>query len=303
MVTTRLFAGHILCYSAGVTHRACTLLVLLFVGTTAAASDLPAHLPRYDLRLDIDTNRHLVTVREQITWTNSSDRPTSQLVLNFYPRYAVPPKDLLLMEKTLELLRLRPHDGIDPLGRHGEIERVSYLQDGRPPADLKFAYREDNQTALEIELPHAVQPGQSVTVELDATVRLPNKQGRWGYWDGVHYLVYALPVVAYYDTAGWHAMPFVAWHQPYWNEAGIYTATISLPEAQRLACSAAVEAERVDGNRRVITTRPFVGRDFACVCSADFKQFCRTTRTDDGREITLTCLAFEKHRFYAEKML
>ena len=284
------------------THRASTLIVLLFVGTTAAASDLPAHLPRYDLRLDIDTSRHLVTVREKITWTNPSDRPTSQLVLNFYPRYAVPRKDLLLMEKTLELLRLRPHDGIDPLGRHGEIERVSYLSHG-PPADLKFAYREDNQTALEIDLPHTVQPGQSVTIELDATVRLPNKQGRWGYWDGVHYLVYALPVVAYYDTAGWHAMPFVAWHQPYWNEAGVYTATISLPEAQRLACSAVVETERVDGNRRVITTRPFVGRDFACVCSADFKQFCRTTRTDDGREITITCLAFEKHRFYAEKML
>lgn len=158
-ISIRLFVTRLLCYPARVTHRVGTLLVLIFVGP-AAASDLPAHLPRYDLRLDIDTSRHVVSVRQKITWTNPSDRPTSQLVLNFYPRYAVPPKDELLMKKTLELLRLRPHDGIDRLGRHGDVERVSYLQGGVPPSDLRFAYREDNQTAVEIELPHPSSRGR-----------------------------------------------------------------------------------------------------------------------------------------------
>ena len=213
-----------------------TLLTVVAVSALARSAEPPAHLPRYDLTLDLNTNRHLVTLRERITWTNPADRPTNQLVLNFYPRFAVNPKEELLLAKTLEVLRLNPSDGYDPAGRHGEIEAVSLV--GADPTaalrTLQFRYREDSPTVVEIDLPQAVQPGERVTVELDARIRLPNKQGRWGYWNGVHFLAYSIPIVAFYDSAGWHAMPFVPWHQPYWHEAGVYTATITVPNKQKV---------------------------------------------------------------------
>jgi hypothetical protein len=281
-----------------------SILVGGFLPLSAQAIDVPAYLPRYDLRLDLDTDRHIVTLRERITWINPSNRPTRELQINFYPHYTVPKSEHLLLAKTLELLRLSPSTGFDPVGRHGEVEHVTHhTPDATHPVELKFTYREDNPTAVVVELPTEVRPGESVTVELDCRIRLPNKQGRWGHWEGVHFLAYALPTVAYYDTAGWHAMPFVPWHQPFWNEAGVYTAIISLPDHQKLACSAPVKAETTEDGRRIVVTEPFVGRDFAVVCSALFKEFRRTTRTKDGQEIDLTCLAFERHAFYAEKML
>jgi hypothetical protein len=275
-------------------------LLCLVCVIPAPAAEAPAHLPHYDLRIDLDTDRHLATVREKISWTNPGDRSTNQLVLNFYPRYAVPPGDRLLLAKTLELLRLSPSDGIDPLGRQGTVDAVR-LTDGQ--VELPFTYRDDLPTAVVVELPAAVAPGQSVSVEIDCHIRLPNKQGRWGHWEGVHFLAFALPTAAFYDTAGWHPTPFIPWHQPFWNEAGVYTASITLPSAQKLACSAKVTSESVEGDRRTVVTEPFTGRDFAVVCSAQFEEFKRTTQTPDGRTVALTCLAFPRHQFFAEKML
>ena len=35
--------------------------------------------------------------------------------------------------------------------------------------------------------------------------------------------------VAVHDDEGWHPVPFVPWHQPFYNEAGLYHAKITLP--------------------------------------------------------------------------
>ena len=51
---------------------------------------------------------------------------------------------------------------------------------------LPITYRPENTTALEINLPHEVHQNEQVTVELTFTMRLPQRQGRWGQWEGVH---------------------------------------------------------------------------------------------------------------------
>ena len=275
------------------------LPALVLVASMAAAVEPPADLPRYDVQIDLNTSTKTARIRERIIWTNTAPRETKLLVVNFYPRYTVPKKDELLLAKTLELLRLDPSDGMISGPAPGRIESVRQPGGG----ELAFSYRRDNATAVEIELPQAVQPGERATVEIEAVIKLPNKQGRWGHWKGVHVLANALPTVAFYDADGWHAMPFVPWHQPFWNEAGIYTATMTLPEEQKLACSAKVAAEKIDGPTRTVSFEPFVGRDFTVVASADFREYTKTTTTKAGQEIKLTCLAFARHEFYAKKML
>ena len=36
-----------------------------------------------------------------------------------------------------------------------------------------------------VQLPRPVATGESVTIVLGITLHLPEKQGRWGYWEGV----------------------------------------------------------------------------------------------------------------------
>ena len=64
--------------------------------------------------------------------------------------------------------------------------------------------------------------------------------------EGRHVPGHWLPVLAFYDDEGWQPTPFIPWHQPFFNEAGVYTARVTLPCDQKLACTGAVIAARHD---------------------------------------------------------
>lgn len=281
-----------------------TILVFALAFGLSARAAVPESLPKYDLQLTLDTALHKADFHLAVSWTNRSQTPTNEIQFNFYPQYRIPDGDHLLLAKTLELLRLNPSDGIDRAGRHGSIEKIALVKGTTEPTALGFHYRHDNPSAIVVELPKPVGPGDSISIVLDGTVRLPNKQGRWGHWQGVHFLTNALPVVAFHDDAGWHAMPFIPWHQPFWNEAGNYTAKIRLPADQKLACSAQIKSEAALPNGwKEIVTEPFVGRDFAILASAEYKEFTSTIKLASGREVALKCLAFARHEHYAKEIL
>jgi hypothetical protein len=274
----------------------CLLLLLL---ARPAAADVPDWLPRYDLDIRLEVGEHRAVVRERLTWTNRHQRPTSRVVFNAHSHYVVPDKDVPFFAKMLELLRLGPDEVLDSDGPPLQLEKTSLLVAKGQPVELPFAYQAENYTALEVKLPGDVGPGQSVTLELAFTLRLPQKQGRWGQWRGVTFLAQWLPVLAYYDDAGWQPVPFVPWHQPFFNEAGLYTAHITLPVGQTLACTGAMgpPVDLGDGWKR-IEVAPIPARDFAVFCSARFKEF-----VGQAGPVTVRCFARPDHAFYAHEML
>jgi Peptidase family M1 domain len=287
--------------------------VLLAGGTAAPARALepPPDLPRYDLAVRIDPGRHTVQVRERVTWTNPRERPAHELVFNVYPRYQIAEKDTVLLAKTVELLREHPGVALDPLGRAGEVTRVTLA--AAPPAGLVRAggpgraenrvlatyFQQKIDTALVVALPNPVPRGESVTVELDYTLTLPNKQGRWGYWEDVIFLTHWLPTLAVYDDAGWQPTPFIPWHQPFFLEAGVYRARITLPADQKLACSGPVrEARPLAGGWQEVETGPCPLRDFAVFCSSRYQEF-----TGKAGPVDVKVLARPEHAHYAQEMV
>ncbi len=280
------------------------MLCVFAQSTGVLAAAQPKDLPQYGITITIDTASHRAQLRQSVTWINTTTKPTSELVFNFYPNYSVPDGEYLKFAKTLELLRLQPTHGIDRNGKFGAVNSVHQLGADNRKLPLTHNFDPANITALHILLPQPVAPGESVTVELDCTYILPNTQGRLGHWQGVTYLTNSLPMLAYYDDRGWRPMPFVPWHQPWCNEAGIFTATIDLPENELLACPAQTKCESrpVPGWKR-IETEPFIGRDFAMLCSARYQEFKAETKLPDGRSVALRCLAFPEHEFYATELL
>ena len=287
---------------------------ILVLAAIAAFSDTgqavhaphPPDLPRYDLKLKLDTTAHTADFTLRVCWTNRHARPADAIVLNFYPQYEIPSDQRLLLAKTLEMLRMNPSFGMDVVGKHGTIRAINLVSDQCDGEGclLPYHYKPTNPTAITVTLPRTVRQGESVTIDVIGSIRLEHTQGRWGHWDGIHFLTNALPVVAYYDGDGWHETPFVPWHQPFWNEAGIYTATIDLPADQVLACSAEIAAESlIPGGWRRMVMRPFVGRDYAVVCSHRFQVYESVVKLPDGRDVRLRCCAFPEHEFYARDIL
>jgi hypothetical protein len=286
------------------------LLVISLCGTTLPlrASEPPAWLPRYDLAIHLDTQTRLVRVRQQVAWVNRHQRPAKELVFNTHGRYEIPSGDVGLLAKMVEILRVAPKEALPFDGPALAIEGVRILNaapaaltqvSAAASAKLEFEHPSDNPTSMVVPLPQPVGPGESVVVELEFSFKVPAKKGRWSQWNDITALAQWLPVLAVHDNNGWKPAPFIPWHQPFHQEAGIYTARIQLPSDQKLACSAPFHEIRQLGNgwTEYVTT-PTPLRDFALVASARFQE--HTARVGN---IDVRCLHLPEHGFYAKEMV
>ncbi len=277
--------------------RACAAVLVVALASAVPAGVLapPPDLPRYDLAIRLDTTAHVATVKQRVTWTNRHARPADELVFNVYPRYKIDPKDITVIAKTVELLRQDPCVALDVEGRSGEVTAVR----SAAGATLATYWQAKLDTALVVPLPEPVGPGQCVTVEIDYTIRLPHKQGRWGHWDDVCYLNHWHPTLAFYDDTGWQPTPFVPWHQPFFLDAGVYRASIDVPLGQMVACSAPLSRPIDLGNGWTrYESEPVVVRDFTLTASNRYREYCGEA---DGTAVRV--VALPEHEWYAKEMV
>jgi hypothetical protein len=288
----------------------CLLALLLPPGVVRAQQvKIPPWLPRYDLAIRLDTASRQMHVKQRTTWVNRHSRPASELVFNAHAHYEIPDGDVGLLAKMVEILRVAPKEALPfdgPALRVQTVELVGRTRNGvahaaaAVPTRLDFQHPSANPTALHIPLAEPVGPGETVTVEMEFAFKVPDKKGRWSQWNDITALAQWLPVLAVYDNEqGWKPAPFVPWHQPFHQEAGVYTARIQLPSDQKLACSAAViETKDLGNGWTEFATAPTPLRDFAIVCSAKFEEHRAKVGNVDVR-----CLHLPEHDFYAKEMV
>ncbi len=281
-------------------------LLLAALASSSAGGEPPAELPRYDLDIRLDTTQRTAELTQTVTWTNTSKQLVPEIIFNAHAHYTIPDGDIGTLAKILEILRMSPSEAMSFDGPALEVDQV-YLVRPKAAAEqgpstkhrLAHHYQPDNATALVVPLPRAVEPGASVTLELHVTLKIPPKKGRWGQWDGITTLAQWVPVVAVYDRQGWQPAPFIPWHQPFYNEAGVYTVRVALPADQKLACSGMIEeTKELPNGWRQHTVAPICLRDFALICSARFEE-----HLGQVGQTRLRVLALPEHDFYAKKSL
>lgn len=299
----------------------------LLAGT--ARADAPAWLPRYDLVMNVEPTKGRVDARLTATWTNMQARPTRQLVFNAHSRYLLPTKDFILVAKTLELLRTLPGEALGFPHAALQLHKV-HLPDG---PQLPFEFTGDTGTTLVVPLPHEVGPGDSVTVVLDFTLLLPPKQGRWGRFNDITFLSNWLPVFAVYGEPvkadkekrrqgveekpspplplspsasllddWWQPVPFVPWHQPFFNEAGYYTVKASVPHDHHVACTGSVTGSNCEGKRKWLAIQTGPVRDFTFLASAKYIEQVGEATVGD-RKVKVRVVALPHHEHFAKVMV
>ncbi|HZT78995.1 MAG TPA: M1 family metallopeptidase, partial [Gemmataceae bacterium] len=255
----------------------------------------PPWLPRYDLDVQIDVDNHLVRARQRVTWTNRHRRPAVDVVFNAHSHYKPPEDEIGFLAKMLELVRMMPTEVFEDEKAPPPLQIQRVCLGGR---ELKFRFEGDTDTTLRVALPGAVRQGETVVLDIDFTLRLPQKQGRWGQWRGLTFLSNWQPVVAVYDEDGWHPTPFIPWHQPFFNEAGLFSVRATLPANHVVAASAPAMARKDLGNGlQQLDLAPSCLRDFAILCSPRYREF-----VEQAGPVRVRCCAFPEHEHYARAM-
>ncbi|MBW3596787.1 MAG: hypothetical protein KY475_05865, partial [Planctomycetes bacterium] len=185
-------------------------------------------------------------------------------------------------------------EAIDAVGRRVRVKSVS---SGDGP--LEFDFHSQIDTLLIVRLPALVLPGETVEVTLDYTLDIPPVQGRFGQYHGVTSLLNWYPILAYYDEHGWDDAPYIAWHQPWLNEAGNYTVRLTTPSDEKVCTGGELLSRRVDdhGYQHLLISG-FGLRDLAIVASPRFEVL-----ETESCGVRVQVFAFPEHRYYAELSL
>lgn len=282
------------------------IVALLAAAGPVIAADLkpPENLPRYDFAINLDVCNHQAHVTQNVHWTNTSTKPVEQLVFNVHSHTKPPetPKEFEQLAKLAELFRLPYREVVylkNAFDLH-KVERLRKVGNEWQRDELKTQWNKDLATALIVVLPEPVPAGGSVAVSLSYTIELPQRQGRWGQWKGVTQLSNWHPVVAMNDAEkGWQPTPFIPWHQPWFNEAGVYNVLVRLPKGEQVACTGSIAKVEVAGDSKDVTIGPVTARDFSLITSSRFVEYATDAANAGGEKVKVKCLAFPEHEHYA----
>ena len=323
--------------SRGYSRTIALLLVSLglFSGSRVWAAGLPAYLPRYRVDIDLDVAGHSAAVYQTATWINPTAQPTDRLVFNVHSRYVVPSDQVGFMAKMVEILRVQPSDSLGYTERPCQVEHVSLVGADGTLAPLTFTFEGDTQTTMVVPLGRPVGAGEAVTVRLDLRYVIPQKHGRWGQWEGVTTLSNWLPVFSYYGeekfgppkpsgipsasaerprlirchgepaNISWQSTPFIPWHQPFFNEAGLYSVGVTLPCDQHVVCSGRItKTTPLPGGKKHLDIEAMGVREFTMLCSARYKILEGSVDAGPGgAPVKIRIAAFEEHEFYAKHLI
>ena len=220
---------------------------------------------RYHMDILLETQRRRVQVAETVTWTNPGTVSTDRLVFQVPSNHTLSEKMIAAGERTVESLRLEPEGSIDYEGHRFHLTAAT-VEGER----VRAWFDPQHDTHLSVQLPAPVAPGESVSVELSFWIDIPPIMGRMGQYRGVTNLLNWYPVLAFYSGESWEPVPYIPWHQPWFNEVGDYTVKLRLPADQKVVSGGHVVQRSQESNGyQTLQIRGEGLRDFTLICSSE----------------------------------
>lgn len=249
--------------------------------------------PQYKLNIDLHPDQQFVAVRQTVQWTNPGTVAASELVFQVTANNKLSSEMIELGERTVESLRLNPTDSIDYEGRRFQLQSATIDGDS-----VECHFDSQHDTHMHVALPNQIAPGESVTLDLQFQIQIPQVMGRLGQHKGMTNLLNWYPVLSVYAD-GWQPVPYVPWHQPWFNEAGDYQVTLTAPADHTLVTGGhVVRRSQTNADRQTLEIRGIGLRDFTIVASRRLRVI-----EDSAEGIPIRVYYFPEHKDSAQTVL
>jgi hypothetical protein len=229
----------------------------------------------YSIDVDLDTRTRTLNGRGVVSWRNVSARPTSELQFHLYwnawrntastfmrearglPWLPTPSADAW---SAIDVTALRLVAGGDtPLTDLRGRARFIAPDDGNP----------DDRTVLSLPLPVPVAPGETITLEMAWTARIPRTFARTGATGDFFFIAQWFPKVAVLTDQGWATHQFHA-DTEFFADYGVYDVRISVPKGWTVGATGTERERRDTANATVHRYVQDDVHDFAWTASPDF---------------------------------
>lgn len=203
---------------------------------------------RYELAATLDPNQHTVTGKEKLTWRNRSDRTVRSVYLHLYLNAFEGPGSTFYTERRNLGLTFR-QDVRQRAGQWGHIELKGVLQGGAA-VPVTFVHPDDgpstDHTVVRLDLPTAVAPGGSTTLDIDFIDQLPRVIARTGWFGSFHMVAQWFPKIGVLELPGERGATAPRWnvhefhlHSEFYADWGEYDVRITVPRSFQVASAGA----------------------------------------------------------------
>jgi hypothetical protein len=170
-------------------------------GLEATLSDRVVH---YDIDATLDPVKHTVTGRQKLTWRNRSSVPVRSVYVHLYMNAFEGAGSTFFTEKRQREGAFR--SGVDiKQGEWGHIALRTVTQ-GEATVPWTFVHPDNgpatDHTVARFDLPAAVAPGASTTLDIDFHTQLPRVMARTGYFGSFHLVGQWFPKIAVLELPG-----------------------------------------------------------------------------------------------------
>jgi len=278
-----LFGGLTLALGLGLLERVATALgAVAPTAAPAVASRAderrPPSVASYTLEARLDANAHRIDGRETLVFVNRSSEPLSELYFHLY----------LNAFKNDASIFLRSPFGEARGGRRaddwGYIDVLHCTAPSLGAGDLWPRHtagtpeEPDDETDVRLPLPTSIPPGDSLTLKLEFSAKLPSVVLRTGYAEDFHFVAQWFPKLARLEPSGTFAhFPFHP-QAEFYADFGDYDVTLDVPEGTLVAATGEQRGGEHHGERQTLHYRAESVHDFAWAAWPGFQE--RTRRID-----------------------
>jgi hypothetical protein len=300
--------------------RLIAAILIPFVSTAAGLAQdrsiiyegpLSDHRVTYDIAADLDTETRSISGVERITWRNPDRVPVNELEFHLYLN-AFAGRETTFMRESGGVHRDNKAGDADPWGGteitslrvvddaempHGDFSRLPIPSAGDTGVQLKDAIEfirpddgnENDFTAMRVQLPEPVQPGETIVLNVEFESKLPEIVARTGWKekkDGSMFFFVGqwFPKLAVYEVPGQRYLPADAakgqWntHQfhansEFYADFGSYRVSMNVPEDYVVGATGILVSENVAGGRKTVIHEAEEVHDFSWTTSPTLLEF------------------------------
>ncbi|MFG6685293.1 M1 family metallopeptidase [Mariniflexile sp. HNIBRBA6329] len=162
----------------------------------------------YKMDIDMDVNTYQYKGKQTLVYTNNSPDILNRVYYHLYFNAFQPGSEMDVRSRTIADPDRRVKDRISKL----QPNEIGYIKVNSLKQNGKTIKHETVGTVLEVDLAKPIQPGESVTFEMDFDAQVPvqiRRSGRNNKEGVALSMAQWYPKIAEYDFEGWHAHPYI----------------------------------------------------------------------------------------------
>lgn len=226
----------------------------------------------YTLNAELDSSRHRIKGNGSIVWTNRARVAVDSLYLHLY-------LNAFKNDRTVFLRSPFGNSRDDAQGREFGYIDVHWLKarelgavDLWPERKRHSPGDPNDETDIEVPLPRAIEPGQTLTLDVSFEAQLPEVMERTGYAGSFHFAGQWFPKLARLEPDG-HFAHFAFHPQAeFYADFGRYDVTLDVPRGFVVGASGKRVSETAQGNRKRVRYVAEPVHDFAWTAWEGFQE-------------------------------